>query len=379
MPPLTLALLLILLLLAGGWLLHWGWTLLRAAQLLVIMARGAGPVMSRMVYRIEVRTEHYPHSADDPVPYKIYRPLARSVAPAVVIFPGASPHGENHPAIDSLARAMAHAGLMVFVPRIPKLKEVIIDRSNVDSMRIFYRYIQGHEALSPGRISLVGTSFAGGLLLKALLDEGMDEPPPRAVLTYGTYCDLETTLRFILTGVVADGDVEVTVEPDRWGQVIFFYNYLEHVPGEFDRDAVRGVLGYYVQDRVEEGDEARAGLPAAERSIVDLILTPGNTESTALAEEVLEHARPLLEELSPSRFYHRIQFPFWVLHGRNDLMVPYTEALALKRLMPRQVRMYVSSLYAHREPEDGGGLWRTFRDTVGMVVYLGRFLRAAEG
>ncbi len=119
-------------------------------------------------------------------------------------------------------------------------------------------------------------------------------------------------------------------------------------------------------------------MPAGERRIADLILTPGNPESSALAEEVLQHARPLIEKLSPSRFHSRIHFPFWVLHGRGDTMVPYTEALALKRLMPRQVRLYVSIRYGHKQLGRERSLWRSLRDMVGLVVYLGRFLYTVE-
>jgi len=372
-------LLLLIALVFAGWLLRWGVIFLRAAWALLYLSGGMNPFLRRLYYRIEVHTEHYPHGENGFLPYRVYRPQARSVAPALVIYHGATPHGEEHPALDNLARALSHIGLIVFVPRLPRLKAVIIDESNLDSIAAFYRYIQGHERICPGNISVAGTSFAGGLLLKALLDEDMLLPPPRAVLLYGTYCDLETTLRFILTGSVVEEGVEVTVEPDRWGQVIFFYNYLEYIPRSFNREEMQEVLGYYVADRVAEGDEARAGLPARERRIADLILTPGNPESSALAEEVLQHARPLIEKLSPSRFHSRIHFPFWVLHGRSDTMVPYTEALALKRLMPRQVRLYVSIRYGHKKLGRERSLWRAMRDMAGLVVYLGRFLYTVEG
>lgn len=372
-------LLLLIALVLAAWLLRWGVTFFRAAGALLYLSRGMDTLLARLLYRIEVRTEHYPHGKDGLLPYKVYRPLARTVAPALVIYHGATPHAEEHPALDDLAQALAHIGLMIFVPRLPRLRAVIIDESNLDSITAFYRHIQGHEGICPGRVSVAGTSFAGGLLLKAFLDEEMHLPPPRAVLTCGTYCDLETTLRFILTGTVVEEGVEVATEPDRWGEVIFFYNYLEHIPRSFDREAVREVLGHYILDRPEEGDAARARLPADERRIADLILTPGNPESTALAEEVLQHTRPLLEKLSPSRFHSRIHFPFWVLHGHSDTMVPYTEALALKRLMPRQVRLCVSHLYGHKKLGYGSSLWRSIRDAVGLVVYIGRFLRAVEG
>ena len=207
----------------------------------------------------------------------------------------------------------------------------------------------------------------------------MHLPPPKAALTYGTYCDLETTLRFILTGKAVEGGTEISVEPDRWGQVIFFYNYLDHVPGTFDQEQVRAVLNYYVQDLVDEGEAARSTLSGEERRVLDLFLTPSNPESTRLAEKVLQHTRPLLEELSPSKFYSRIDFPVWVLHGSHDSMVPCTEAMALKRLLPRQVRLYLTGLYSHKELGYRGHLWQTVKDALGLIVYFGRFLRAVEG
>ncbi|UCH09256.1 MAG: hypothetical protein JSU61_08420 [Fidelibacterota bacterium] len=361
------------------WLARWGWRFVRAAAALGYLANGLDSPLKRFLYRIEVDSGHYPHGDEGQMPYLVYRPLAREVAPAIVLLHGATPHGEEHPALDQLARALAHTGLLVFVPRLPRLKAVLIDETNVYSMQLFYRFIQGDERVVPGRISVAGTSFAGGLLLKALLDPLMQQPPPRAVLAYGSYCDLETTLRFVLTGRLEAQGTVTSVEPDRWAQVIFFYNYLDHIPGEFDKQVLRELLEYYIQDRVEEGDAARDQLQPSERRVADLILTPGNPDSTTLAEEVLQHARPVLQDLSPSYFYSQIHFPFWVLHGRHDLMVPYTEALALKQLLPEQVKMYVTNLYSHRDLGNNSGRWQTVRDMVGLVAYFGRFLHRVEG
>ncbi len=360
------------------WLLRWGVTLCRAAWALLNFSGELDSFFTRWSCRIEVCTEHYPHGQEGYLPFKIYRPLGRIATPALVLYHGATPHGEQHTAMDNLARALAHIGITVFIPRLPKLKAVIIDESNLDSIAIFYRFIQGYEGVCPGRIGLVGTSFAGGLLLKAILEKDMQLPPPGIVLLIGTYCDLEATLRFIITGSAAGEGVEIAIDPDRWGQVILFFNYLEYVDRSFDREVVREVLTYYILDNTSEGDEARAKLPDKERQIIDLILTPGNPETTALADEVIQHARPLLETLSPSQFYSRIHFPFWVLHGRNDTMVPYTEALALKRLLPYQVRLHVSTLYGHKQLGTGSRFWRSLWDRVQLVTFMGRFLHALE-
>lgn len=359
--------------------MRWIWVVLRAACALGYLSSESSGLLHRVLYRIEACTEYYESESDGSLPFSLYRPLAKEIAPAIVLYHGATPHGEEHPALVQLARALAHAGLIVFVPHLPQLKAVIIDETSADTMRGFYESIQGHPRVSPGRISLAGTSFAGGIMLKAMLEESMHQPPPRAVMTYGTYCDLELTLRFILTGIVKTEEYEISVEPDNWGQVIFFYNYLEHIPGDFSRAAVRSVLEYYVQDRVEEGEAAKNELSPVDRCMVDLILTPGNPESATLADMVLEHAKPILDALSPSRFHEKIHFPIWVLHGRDDRMVPYTEALAMKRLLQRRVHLHVTSLYAHRDFGSGGNIFRTIWNTFTLVIYFARFLRAVEG
>ena len=94
---------------------------------------------------------------------------------------------------------------------------------------------------------------------------------------------------------------------------------------------------------------------------------------------VLEHAKPILEALSPARFHKHIRFPIWVLHGRDDQMVPYTEAIAMKELMPRLVRLHITGLYAHREAGSASSIYKTLWDTLTLVSYFARFLRAAEG
>ncbi len=370
---------LLVVLVLAFWVWRWLTVFLKAGILLRLMLPGEGQIRRRGLYRITVSTEEYPHAPGDLQPFKIYRPLSRSTGPAVVIYHGATSYGENHTVLDALARAMAKVGCLVFVPRLPKLKEVIFDNSSVRSMSTFYEFVTRYQGVSPGRITVVGTSFAGGLLLRARLEPAMREVAPRAVLTYGSYCDLETTLKFVLTGRTKDDGREIVVVPDPWGQIIFFYNYLDHVPGDFDREAVRAVLVYYVNDHPDEGAAAREALPAAERRMADLLINPGNPESLKLADHILDDVRPLLVEDSPSHFYHRIDFPVWVLHGRNDVAVPYTEALALKRLLPRQVRLFISDLYGHKELSLGRGIWHSLKSGLGLLLFMGRFLREVQG
>ena len=375
--PITLALIL-LALVAAVWLLRWGWALLRAGGALWIVVRGSDSLPARISTGIEELAEHYPLGEDRQIPYHIYRPAGRNAGPAIVVYHGATPYGEEHPALVSLARGLAHIGFTVFIPRLPRLKQVIIDQTSIDAMRRFYRYVQGLESVSPDQISVAGTSFAGALMLKALVGQDMQQPPPKAVLTYGSYCDMETALRYILTGEISAGGTKTIVEPDRWGQLIFFYSFLDQVPGSFDTGAVREVLDHYLRDSSSAGDAAKDQLPDDEKRIANLILTPGNSETAALAEVILSRARPQLEALSPAHFAGEINFPVWVIHGRKDRAVPYTEALALKRLLRQRVHLHITNLYEHTELGLGRNILTAASDLVRLGAFFARFIRAME-
>ena len=370
---------LVLTLLLAAWVLPLIGVAIRSIAGLLLSSGGEHPFLFKLFYRIEVRKDFYPLRPGELVPYNVYRPMAREVAPALIIYHGATPYGEDHEGVDRLARAMAHIGLLVFVPRLPALKEVIIDERSLEAMTSAYRHFQGHARVTPAHLGVIGTSFAGGLLLKALLSPAMREPPPRSVLIYGSYCDLEASLRFILSGGTDPaGSEEPPGTPDPWGQIIFFHNFLDELPRTFDRVAVRQVLDHYIRADKDKGGVAAEKLAPRERRILKLIITPDNPESARLAEKTLLKARPRLQALSPANFYHEVDFPFWVMHGKGDRLVPYTEALALKALMPRQVRLAIAADSGHRGVETGRGWRSTLKELMVMATFLGRFLHNLE-
>ncbi|MCK4579302.1 MAG: hypothetical protein KAU50_10960 [Candidatus Marinimicrobia bacterium] len=348
----------------------------RATRLLLQVARGSdGGQPGR--YAVRITSGEYEHTPGELQPFDVYGPIGRDNAPLLVILHGATSYGEKHAIIQQLARALAAAGITVVIPRLPKLKQVLIDSTTVESIFTFYSFIQGSALAGNRPVSLMSTSFAGGFMLKALLDQRMWERPPGAILAYGSYCDLETTLRYILTGGSGDHDSEQTVEPDPWGQIIFFYNYLDEIDGDFDRSSLKAVLEFYINDRPLEGDAARQSLGRREQELAELITTPGNPDSLDLAMRVLEKVRPRLRSLSPAAFCDRINFPLWILHGKHDRAVPYTEALRLKSLLGSEAKLMVTELFGHRDLALRFNL-PALKEMVLLITFIGRFLRALE-
>ena len=63
------------------------------------------------------------------------------------------------------------------------------------------------------------------------------------------------------------------VAPDPWGQVIFFYNYVEHIPGDFDREIVSSLLEQYVGSAETEVRAQINHLNTPEGELMSVMLT----------------------------------------------------------------------------------------------------------
>ena len=99
-----------------------------------------------------------------------------------------------------LGRLLAQAGFTVYIPRIPPLKNLDISEINVQWFAHFYQWILEIEKVNPHQTIMVGISYGGGIMLKTLLNIKDRTPLPKTLLTYGTYSDAESTLKFFLQG-----------------------------------------------------------------------------------------------------------------------------------------------------------------------------------
>ncbi len=323
------------------------------------------------------KTEYYRAPDGRNVPVLFFRSESTAPAPLIILFHGATPLGEEHPGLVAIARGLTAAGYVVCIPRLPQLRRMIINGDNLVAIRLAYDQLLLRTDLHNGRVGVMGTSFAGSLLLK-VLSTLTAEQRPLSVLSYGSYCNLETSLRFIVTGKANFGNEVYEVAPDPWGQVIFFYNYVEHIPGEFDRTIVGSLLREYVGGAETEVRNRIVDLNPPEGQLMAIILGGPSPALVELMEAVLLAVKPELDELSPSAFYPHIDFRFNLLHGRGDTAIPYTEALNMQALLPKKVRLHITGLLSHKELHWGRDFIRILGTVESLVRAFAGFIYPLE-
>lgn len=303
-----------------------------------------------------------------------YRPARGGArAPGWVLLHGATRPGPDHPAIVRLAAALVHSGAVVLVPDIPTWRRLELDPAPArTALAQAARHMCRDPRVRPGGVVLVGLSFGVPQVLRTgarLARTGL----VRGLGGFGSYCRLDDVIRFGLTGQFRwRGTIEY-LRPDPYGRWVVAANYLHRIPGYEEAVCVSSALhrlatiagerriiawdaGY---DRVK-ADLARS-LARTWRPLFRLFAPPADREpepepARRMAHLLAEAARRTHPDLElPSGFGDTPPPPIRLLHGRRDHLIPFTETLALERLLrgPADVSATVTDLLAHSR-ETGG-------------------------
>jgi len=271
--------------------------------------------------------------------------------------------------------ALARAGYLVLIPRIPPLKDLIINEDLLTWMVCFYKWARRRNDVYPERIAFIGMSFGGALALKMVLYPEVRKHPPKSVLVYGSFYDINTAFEFLLTGKMTINGKTVTITPNEWGVIVLFHNFLGKVDVGYSTDNVQRLLALRVKDLIEESDAERKKLTGKERALADALLeskpTPEIRRITAL---IREQCKPDLDNISPKTWCHRIDTKVFVMHGANDSMSPFTESIKLAAALKNSY-LLISYLYEHREISTDRGVFFRTKEFFRLLFFLYAFIR----
>jgi dienelactone hydrolase len=275
-----------------------------------------------------------------PVAIDLYvRPALRR-APGLVLVHGLSPEGKDDARLREAAGQLARAGWAVAVPTVRGLTAL---RLRPDDSGAVGASVQALRAAGYPRVAILGVSLGAGPALLAAAEPGL-AGDVSAVLALGGYASAVELLRYTLTGAYA------------FAQLSGRASVHEEAIAQFARantELVDGAGRRLVDNRD----------PVAFDGLVDALPRP---------------TRELLDALSPGRVLGGLHAPLFLVHGRQDPAVPFTESLRLRTAAlaaGRPVRAAIVGAVGHVEAgshasnlADLARLWATlyaFRRTAG--------------
>ncbi len=325
----------------------------------------------------QFESSHYQLEDGEKVPLRIYHPKITGRTPAVILYPGASPTGEKHEIVNQVAIGLSKIGFRVFLPRLPSLMKIMLGPDSVEHIIKSFEQIYSRNDILNKQIVAIGFSFGGSLLIKACTDKRINGLPV-VVLSYGSYYDLRETFWFAISGEYNDGLQQMRMKPHEWGKVVFFYNYLNQIPIEFDREKMKSYFYSLIQEDDSAAEYIYMSMNEEDKKFIDLIYKDEKNEIFRLAKDVFEQIdEESVSAYSPRYFLDNINFPVYLIHGANDNMIPYTETEAFgKTLEERQKEVYkiISHLYTHSEVA-GQSMMKFVKNLLGLGKFMHRVIK----
>ena len=318
------------------------------------------------------KVEEYIGISGNQIPMRIYYSKKKTKKTAI-IFLGASPDGEQHKAINYLAKIIAKFNYNVFIPRIPPLMQLNISNENVDWITYLYELIGSRKDVDSKNITTVGISYGGGMLLKASLSEKMRNNPPKSIFLYGAGCNAETILKFITKGEVDNNGKLIKVIPHDWGLTVFFHHFINDVDFGFNRKNIKEVIQLRINNNKEKAHQRLKELDSNEYKIANSIITGKIIpEVQIMVDKLIRLKSDYIQELSCKPICHQVKPKVFIFHGANDNMIPFTESVQLNKLISNS-DLLISYIFEDKGIATKRSIFFKLKEVVKMIRFFSRF------
>ncbi len=346
-------------------------------SLLVLLDAGAGAAPSRLkqvtapptrtsvAYTVDGRG----HTAD------LYLPGAEAAAAAIVLVPGAVPHGKDDAQLVAFAQTLARARFAVLAPELTGLRQLRLHPGAAREVADAFVHLASRADLAPaGRVGIAAFSYAVGPALLAALEPDLRDQV-RFILGVGGYHDLPRTVGYFTTGRFEHDQRWHDLEPNPYGTLVLANSSLPYLSAP-DRAILERMMALRLQDRTAAIAPLAPGLGPPGAAVYTLLT---NTEPDRVAQLWAALPPQLGADLAALSLHDKdlsgLQARLILLHGKNDNLIPYPQSIALAAAVPAgQARLFlINRLLGHvdlslghllswqflsRELPDAWRLWR---------------------
>ena len=317
------------------------WTVLISASFLIeFLSEGRWRPLSAIIGSVSVE----PLAADigsRAAAIDLYRrPRSPEGTPGLVLVHGLSQQGKDDRRLRDAASLLARAGWAVAVPTVEGLTILRLRPDDAQTVLVAIRTL-AEAGYRP--VALLGVSLGAGPALLAAADPSVSADVS-AMLTLGGYASAVELLRYTLTGAY-----------------------------RFD-----GITGRRPVSEPAIAQFALANTDLLDGSSRRLVDNRDPAALDGLVAGLSPPTRRLLAALSPEHVLSRLRAPLYLIHGRGDPAVPFTESLRLERAARaagrRDITVVIVGSLGHIEPEWRAALPDLFRLWAGFYAF-----RSASG
>jgi dienelactone hydrolase len=318
----------------------------------------------------------------------------RGTYPAWVVLHGITRRGRAHAQLSRFTHAIVSTGAVAIVPEVPEWTSFsVAPRFAIPTLEAGIRGLRESGRAVDAPVGVVGFSFGAPHAVAATAHPALRDELAGAV-SFGGYCDLARTVRFLMTGTHEWHDHVYRLTPDPYGRWIIAANYLTAIEAHRDAHDVTRALTALAQRAGDLGvpslspqldpykAELRAGIAEERVTLFDLFapgsaILPDPERGTRMAEALVAAAMRTEPEMDPHAALAEVRHPVHLLHGRRDHLIPFSESLRLRQALPADTpaQITVTRLFGHSAQDSFPSFLKAVREVPVFLSALRKVLR----
>ena len=329
--------------------------------------------------KVNITDDYYIGIDEDKIPLKILKRFNKNDKSTMIVFPGASPDAENHKGMLFLGSIICSLGYRVIIPRIPPLKELKLNEKCFNWFAHAYQEIMLREDIIKNKVSAMALSFGGAIILKSSFDSRNSNNPPKSIMTFGTYSNIQSTLKFLCDGKININNDGYTIKPHSWGLTVLFHNFLDkfNFPEiENYKDKFREIINLQIQDKHDEVREKIKNLSniKTQNFIQNIFDCKINSDVANEIYRVIDNEKDFIKTMSPLYWADKVNSKVFIMHGSNDSMVPFTESINLDKHL-KDSSLFISYMYEHKEISTNKGFIFKLKEFHKMYCFFKKYFK----
>ncbi|MDP2948376.1 MAG: hypothetical protein Q8P22_02415 [Chloroflexota bacterium] len=278
----------------------------------------------------------------------LYRPQDGGPARGgVVVAIGAAPRARTDPRVVRLAEGSARAGMVVMIPELKHLLQDEMVPEEIDELVSAFEYLREQPFVDGERMGFVGFSVGAGLAMVAATDPRISADVD-FLSSFGGYYDLGDVISAATTETITYNGQREAWHPDIKTVRVLQRSFIYYADTPRDRDILTRI---FLEDDASARGEVGELSPQS-RPLFDLLDNDDPDRAQELLARLAPQDRATLRRLSPSTSIGSLRTELFILHDRNDKLIPYVESRRLAEAARGRDKVHYAELdiFRHVDP-----------------------------
>lgn len=321
-----------------------------SALFLFDILKGTDGIFAYITKEPDVLKVQYPSSIRK-MKADLYLPLKGKRAGGIVLVHGLVDTGKDDPRLIHLAKSLTRAGWVTLVPDFEGMRSFKIRLTDIDEIVDSFNYLSSLDMVKNNKVCLLGFSYGAGPTLLAAQDERIRDKVNVAV-SFGGYYDSKNLIMFVTTGAYDYKGNYFYRRPMDYAKWAFLESNIDFITNENDRIILKEISAKKLQSEGADMKELAGSLGPEGRIVYELITNKEPKKVGTLISDLNPELREIIERLSLKGKMNNIKAQLFLIHGKDDDAIPYTESLKMAEEFwnKERLHLYILDIFMHVDP-----------------------------